>query len=114
METRLEQLLVSIEPESTITETFNRANHAINTFPMECAQIQEWNRFKECVGALVRHVDFNILGLGGPMAISPDFWWRQFAEPVLRAVYGGSGAKAACERRFLGMAPCPSPPWKPG
>jgi hypothetical protein len=102
METKLDQMLSSIDPDRTIVETFNRANTAINTFPMARACIDQWDQFKYCMAELIRHVDFHSLGLKQPVQASSEDYWALFAERVLRDVYGPSGAKAAFEMARTG------------
>lgn len=95
--TRLDKLLADIRPEKVIVETFNRANQAINSFHVESAQIDDLDRFKDCMAEFVRHLDFLVLRLRRPVDISPDEYWSRCAEALLRGVYGPSGAKAAFE-----------------
>jgi G3E family GTPase len=102
MATELDRLLASISPEKTIAETFNRANHAINTFPVSRGQITEWNEFMHFMSEFARHLDFHILRLRGPVAISSDQYWQQCAAPALNGVYGSSGTKAAFEMARTG------------
>jgi hypothetical protein len=102
MQTKLEQLLASIEPNKTIVETFNRANTAINTFPMTRARIDQWDQFKHCMAEFIRHVDFHTLRLQQPVRASSEDYWSLFAEQELRTIYGHSGSKAAFEMARTG------------
>jgi len=103
MQTKLDKLLASISPERVIVETFNRANEAINTFPVESALIQNWEEFKHFIGKFLRHIDRYTLRLRGSVDISPDDYWSQSAERVLRDVYGSSGQKAAFDMARTGV-----------
>jgi len=102
MATELDRLLASISPEKTIVETFNRANCAINTFPVNNGQITEWNQFTTCMADFTRHIDFHVLRLRRPIAVSRDDYWQRCAAPALQGVYGPSGAKAAFEMARTG------------
>jgi hypothetical protein len=97
MMTELDKLLASISPEKTIVETFNRANHAINTFPVNRGQITDWDEFTDFMAEFTRHLDFHILRLRRPVAVSSDEYWQRFALPALYGVYGPSGSKSAFE-----------------
>jgi len=96
MQTKLDKLLALISPEKTIVETYNRANEAINTFGVDAAQIQDWDRFRYCMAEFLRNLDCRILRLCEPVEASPDYYWRRCAQVLLR-VYGQSGEKAAFE-----------------
>lgn len=102
MQTKLDKLLTDIGPEKAIVETFNRANEAINTFRIDTAQIEEWDEFKHCIAEFVRHVDRCILKLRGSVEASSEYYWSHLAQPVLCAVYGSSGQKAAFEMARTG------------
>ena len=102
MRTRLDKLLDDIRPEKVIVETFNRANQAINSFPIGSAQIINLDYFKDCMGDFVRYVDSLVLRLRKPVDISPDEYWSQRAEALLRGVYGPSGVKTGFEMARTG------------
>lgn len=102
MATELDRLLVSISPEKTIAETFNRANQAINTFAANKGQITEWSEFTAFMADFAQHVDSHVLQLRRPVAASSDHYWQQCASPALHGVYGPSGAKAAFEMARTG------------
>lgn len=102
MATKLDQLLDSIAPHKTIVETFNRANTAINTFPMTRARIDQWDQLRHCISEFIRHVDFYSLRLQQPVRASSEDYWSLFAEQVFRDIYGSSGPKAAFEMSRTG------------
>jgi hypothetical protein len=102
MATELDRLLESIRPEKTIVETFNRVNHAINTFPVSRGQIADWNQFTGCMGDFARHLDFHVLRLHRPPMVSGDDYWQRRAAPAFHGIYGPSGAKAAFEMARTG------------
>ena len=102
MQTKLDTLLVRLDPDKTITETFNRANEAINTFSVDRAQIIEWAQFERCLCEFTRHVLFSVLQLRTQTDVSLDFYWSHYTVPALRQVYGPSGTKAAFEMARTG------------
>ena len=102
MATELDRLLASISPENVIAETFNRANQAINTFPVSRGQIMDWNEYTELMAEFARHLDFHVLRLRRPVAVSRDEYWQRCAAPALHGIYGPSGAKAAFEMARTG------------
>ena len=103
MQTKLDNLLASIDPEETIVETFNRANEAINTFHLNSALIEDWKEFKHCMAKFVRYIDGYCLRLTKSVNVSSDYYWLQFAEPALRGIYGSNGQKAAFEMARTGV-----------
>lgn len=101
MQTKLDKLLSFISPEKTITETYNRANHAINTFHMNSAQISDWDEFRYCMGKFLQHVEAYILCLREPINVSWDYSWSRCAQLLVR-VYKSSGEKTAFEMARTG------------
>jgi hypothetical protein len=93
MRTRLDGLLSFIDPEENIERTFNRANEAINTFRVRAARIEDWDEFRSCLVAFLRHVDVHTLRLRAPVG-TEEFSWRRCAQ-ILRAIYGSSGGEKA-------------------
>ena len=101
MATKLDKLLENIDPEKTITETYNRANHALNTFNYSAAQIEAWNDFKCCMENFLRHVDSCVLRLRKPLDVASDYYWPHCVR-VLLDIYGINGEKAAFEMARTG------------
>ena len=100
MQTRLDKLLASISPEKTITETYNRANEAINSFRTS-ARIDKWDNFGHCMARLLQRLDVCILRLSRPVDSSLDYYLSLFPNVLIR-VYGPSGEKAAFEMARTG------------
>ena len=96
MKTDLELLLDDLDPERTIESAFRRADEAIISFPMQHAQITDWNEFTACMAEFVVHVESHILRLERPVRSSCDFEWGRAAR-ILMKIYGHSGEKAAFE-----------------
>ena len=101
MATELDKLLPSISPDKVLVETFNRANEAINTFPIKTAQINKWEEYTYCMGEFLRHIDRHSLGLFMPIEASPDFYWSLCVR-VLVQVYGSNGEKVGYEMARTG------------
>jgi len=95
MQTKLDQLLVSLSPEKTIVETYNRANMAINTFRAS-AIIRKWDDFRYCMARFLQHIDVCVLRLSKPVDLSFGHYLSWFPY-VLMKVYGTNGEKAAFE-----------------
>lgn len=102
MQTELDKLLFSIRPQKAIVETFDRANQAINSFHVDSAQIDDLDCFEGCMADFARHIDSLVLRLRRPIDIPPHEYWSRCAEPLLRGIYGSSGAKAAFEMSRTG------------
>lgn len=100
MRTKLDELLELLRPQRVIEETFNRANEAINTFPIRVAQIQDRDEFCSCMVAFLRHVDGRTLRLRGAVG-TDEFLWLRCAQ-ILRRIYGTSGEKTAFEMARTG------------
>ena len=100
MHTRLDKLLATISPNRTITETYNRANEAINTFHT-IARIDKWDEFGYCMARLLQRLDVCILRLSRPVDSSLDYYLSLFPNVLIR-VYGPNGEKAAFEMARTG------------
>ena len=96
MQTKLDQLLASISPDRTITETYNRANDAINTFHAGPSIIDKWDDFAHCMARFLQRLDACILRLSGPVESSYDHYLAWFPTILIQA-YGPSGEKTAFE-----------------
>ncbi len=101
MTTDLDRLLEDLDPERTIEDVFRRADEAINSFPMRCAQITDWNEFTACMAEFVVHVESRILRLRQPVRSAFAFEWGR-AVRILTKIYGRSGEKAAFDMARTG------------
>ena len=101
MKTDLERLLRELDPERTIEPAFRRADEAINSFPMQWAQIAEWDRFRDCMVRFVALVESYVLRLRRPVRSPIDFEWDR-ATAILVKIYGRNGEKAAFEMARTG------------
>ena len=101
MQTDLDTLLTSIDPDRTIVETYNRANEAINTCGVQIAMIDDWDTFRYYMAEFLRHLDFCILRLREPVSVSWEYYWSR-CNQVLCKVYGSDGQKAAFEMARTG------------
>ena len=96
MTTKLDALLSSLNSNTTITETFNRANLAIDTFIWGKIQITDWDEFISCMARFHYHVQDYVLRLRQKMPLSEVYEWPRCAR-VLRNIYGPNGEKAGFE-----------------
>jgi hypothetical protein len=101
MPTALDNLLMQIDPERTVEDTFSRANEAINSFDIDVAQIDEWDQFWACMVRLYRHVEHHTLRLKAPLDLEPNFYWGLCVRVLLK-LYGMNGEKAAFEMARTG------------
>jgi len=96
MHTELDRLLACISPDKTITETYNRANEAINTFHTDASVIDRWDDFGHCMARFLQRLDVCIMRLSRPVDSSLDHYLAWFPT-VLIQVYGPNGEKTAFE-----------------
>ena len=97
MATQLDRLLENIGPEHTIQKAFNRANEAINTFPLESSLITEWDEYRMVMARFYRHVEKKVLNVQGRMPTTDmDFDWGRCFNTIIKA-YGNNGEKTAFE-----------------
>ncbi|MFC1762899.1 hypothetical protein ACFL6U_12580 [Planctomycetota bacterium] len=101
MHTKLEALILSLNVDKTITETFNRANHAINTFTWDKVQITDWDEYRLCMARFHYHVQNCVLRLGQRLTFSVEMEWDNCVNTLL-GVYGPSGPKVGFERTRTG------------
>ena len=101
MQTELDILLTSIDPDYTIVETYNRANEAINTFDIQVAVVREWDTFRYYMAEFLRHLDVCILHLSRPSDASWEYYWSRCSQ-VLCKIYRSNGQKAAFEMARTG------------
>ena len=101
MTTDLDRLLKELDPERTIEPAFRRADEAVNSFPVQRAQITEWDRFRDCMVKFVAHVESYVLRLRRPVRSPFDFEWDRVTA-VLVKIYGRNGDKAAFEMARTG------------
>jgi len=100
--TRLDRLIESIHPQRLSEETARRADAALATFSAPAARIADWESFRSCITAFVRHVEKSILRLSGECRADREFEWERCVRFLMRA-YGPSGEKAAFEMARTGI-----------
>jgi len=93
MSTKLDNLLASIDPASSVQETSARIDQAMNAFHCPSV-IDNWNDFKQCVSRFLCELEASALGLRQSMSNHLDHYWDQ-AFNSMRKVYGPNGEKAA-------------------
>jgi len=95
MSTKLDNLLASIDPDSSVQETSARIDRAINAFHCPSV-IDDWNDFKQCVSQFLCELEASALRLRQSMSNHLDHYWDQ-AFNSMRNIYGPNGEKAAFE-----------------
>ena len=66
MPTKLDSLLESIDPSRTYDDVSVLVDHAINTFPMHRATIENWKEYENFFADFYRHVQKTLLRLAQP------------------------------------------------
>lgn len=95
MATKLDELLISIDPRRTIEQTMAHADEALSSFPGP-ARIEHWDIFQECIASFLCHAETVILRLREPMHGHPEHYWSRGINH-LHKMYGPNGEKAAFE-----------------
>jgi hypothetical protein len=96
MATKLERLLSSIDPKTTLDEISTRVDSAINTFPLDTSSIDRWDPFRACLIRFLHHLDIHLLRLPYAVPMGVDFDWGRCCQVLLKA-YGSEGEKTAFE-----------------
>lgn len=99
--TKLDRLLDSIHPSRVSEELGKRADDALNSFGMEAAQIDDWDRFRYCLIKFLHHAESRMLRLSQPCHGGTDFDWGRCVQILIRA-YGRNGDQAAFEMARTG------------
>ena len=98
---KLDQLLDSIDPERTLDEVDRRADDAITSFGFESGRITDWSAYQKTLIRLLSHVDSKVLRLRSAVEMDPDFAWGRCVR-ILTSEYGTEGEKAAFEMARTG------------
>jgi len=95
MTTKLDILLTSIDPATSMEETSARIDRAVNSFRCPSV-IDNWDDFRRCLSRFVCHIEACVLRLRQPMDDHLEHYWDQ-AFRSMHKVYGPNGEKAAFE-----------------
>lgn len=101
MQTKLDRLLESIDPERTLEENDRRVDEALNGFQSPAAVITNWDRFRDCLIRFLCHVESTVLKIPPPKQVDIDFEWGRCFR-ILQKDYGPNGEKAAFETARTG------------
>lgn len=96
MPTKLDTLLESIDPSRNYDDVSTRVDHAINTFPMHRATIEDWEEYENFIADLYRHVEKTVLKLPQPRSEDNEYFFGLCIK-FLNKAFGPSGFKAAFE-----------------
>jgi len=94
--TKLDKLLESIDPSRNYDDVSARVDHAINTFPMHRAKIEDWDEYEAFFGDFYRHVEKTVLRLRSDVPDHEGFY-RARGSNLLDKAFRPSGSKAAFE-----------------
>lgn len=101
MNTQLDKLLASIDPDRTLDEVDRRADQALNSFSPPEARIDRWEPFRACLIQSLRHVEKHLLRLSKAISMGVAFDWGRCCR-TLKRIYGVNGEKAAFEMARTG------------
>jgi len=102
METKLDRLLESIDPDLTLDQVSARVDEALNSFGLESGIIEDWQEFRTVLAEFFRHVENHILRIRPSFSGNPDIDWGRCCN-LLRGQYGANGEKAAFEMARTGV-----------
>ena len=96
MQTKLDNLLESIDPIRTLDQVSARVDEAINSFQLEYGSIRRWDDFKFVLTRFFRHTENIVLRIHSPSQLDPDIDWGRCCRLLMKE-YGTNGEKAAFE-----------------
>jgi hypothetical protein len=96
MATKLEMLLESIDPSRNYDDVSALVDHAINTFPMHRATIENWEEHENFFADFYRHVQKTVLRLPQPPSEDNEYFFG-LSMKLFNKTFGPSGFKAAFE-----------------
>jgi hypothetical protein len=96
MKTKLDRLLDSIDPASTLDQVSARVDDALNSFRVKSGIIKDWQGFRTTLTDFYRHVENPILRIQPSFLHDPDFGWGRCCKLLIKE-YGANGEKAAFE-----------------
>ena len=100
MNSKLDGLLSTIDPDITIETTYERANEVINTYTYTRAIVEDWSVFQTGMAEFHCHLEKQILKAKSIPADTDCLWHRCMM--VLKKIYGKNGEKAAFEMARTG------------
>lgn len=101
VESKLNQLLKSIDPVITMEKVEARASEAINSFKKEAGTIKHWEDFKTLLTIFFVHLDNTLLRLRQYRPPHPDIDWGRCCKMLIKQ-FGPHGEKAAFEMARTG------------
>lgn len=102
MQTKLDNLLESIDPVRTLDQVSARVDEAINSFQLESGSIRQWDEFKSVLARFFRHTENIVLRIHAPDQLDTDINWGRCSRLLMKE-YGISGEKAAFEMVRTGL-----------
>ena len=102
METKLDRLLASIDPDRTLTATAEAVDRAINTFPMPGGCVESWPEFRDCAGSFVCHVENTVLRVCPPREVHPSMDFGRACRHLMKE-FGPDGDKTGANMAIHGV-----------
>jgi hypothetical protein len=96
MATKLDSLLKSIDPSRNYEDVSARVDHAINSFPVQRATIENWDEYEAFFGDFYLHIEKTVLRLSSDVPDSERFY-RALCSNLMDKAFGPSGFKTAFE-----------------
>jgi hypothetical protein len=93
MKTKLDRLLDSIDPASTLDQVSARVDDALNSFRVKSGIIKDWQGFRTILTDFYRHVENAIVRIQPSFLHAPDFGWGRCRKLLIKEY----GEKAAFE-----------------
>jgi hypothetical protein len=94
VQTKLDNLLESIDPLRTLDQVSARVDEAINSFQLESGSIKQWDEFKFTLTRFFCHTENVVLRIHSPRQLVPDIDWGRCCRLLMKE-YGTNGEKAA-------------------
>ena len=96
MNTKLDQLLESIDPARTLDQVSARVDQALNSFRVKSGIIKDWGEFQTVLTGFYRHVENVVLRIRPSWSPDRDIDWGRCCQLLVKE-YGINGEKASFE-----------------
>lgn len=96
MQTKLDNLLESIDPVRTLDQVSARVDRAINSFQLKSGSIRQWDEFKFVLTRFFCYTENIVLRIHDHLQPDPDINWGRCCRLLMKE-YGTNGEKAAFE-----------------
>jgi hypothetical protein len=100
MTTKLELLLLDIDPSRTIDAVNARVDRAINSFHVPAGVVTDHHQFQDMMTRLFVHIECGVLSISTPRAVHKMDWCRCYR--MLGQIYGSEGEYGAAQKAISG------------